>query len=76
MLRICREIGCFFDNVADPYQLNNLIGHPSFDSISNKLEELLSQELKRLEDEFLPGPVYLKEFEHVVDSTGTVAYEN
>ena len=65
-----------FDNVADPYQLNNLIGIPSYDSISNKLEVLLSRELNRLEDDFLPGPSYLKKFGHMVDSTGTVPYEN
>ncbi len=65
-----------FDNVADPYQLNNLIGNPSFDKISKNLEELLSMELKRLEDDFLPGPSYLKKFRHKVDSTGTVPYKN
>jgi len=63
-----------FDNVADPYQLNNLIGNPSFDKISKKLEELLARELKRMEDDFLPGPSYLKKFGHRVDSTGTVPY--
>jgi arylsulfatase A-like enzyme len=65
-----------FDNVADPYQLNNLIGNPSFDKISKKLEELLSRELSRMEDDFLPGPSYLKKFGHMVDSSGTVPYKN
>lgn len=65
-----------FDNVADPYQLNNLIGNPSFDEISMNLEELLSRELIRLEDDFLPGPAYLQKFGHMVDSSGTVPYKN
>lgn len=65
-----------FDNMADPYQLTNLMGNPSADSISEELEALLSGELKRLEDDFLPGPSYLKKFGHVVDSSGTVPYEN
>jgi len=65
-----------FDNVADPYQLNNLIGNPSSDKISKKLEELLARELERLEDGFLPGPAYLKKFGHMVDSSGTVPYKN
>ena len=65
-----------FDNVADPYQLNNLIGNSSFDDISEELEELLSRELKRLGDDFLSGPSYLKKFGHMVDSSGTVPYKN
>ena len=65
-----------FDNMADPYQLNNLIGNPSSKEISKKLEGLLVGELTRLEDDFLPGPTYLEEFGHVVDSNGTVPYEN
>jgi len=65
-----------FDNVADPYQLNNLTGNPAFESISKNLEELLSKELNRLDDEFLTGPSYLEKWGHIVDSTGTVPYSN
>jgi len=65
-----------YDNLADPYQLNNLIGNPSYEEVSKNLEELLSRELNGLEDDFLPGPSYLKKFGHRVDSTGTVPYEN
>ncbi len=65
-----------FDNVADPYQLNNLIENPSYYEISMKLEDILTRELKGLEDDFLPGPAYLKKFGHRVDSSGTVPYKN
>jgi arylsulfatase A-like enzyme len=65
-----------FDNVADPYQQNNLMGDPSFEHISTSLDVLLSSELERLEDDFLPGPAYLTRFGHLVDSSGTVPYEN
>jgi len=65
-----------FDDVADPYQLNNLIGDPSFDKITKDLEVLLSSELEHLEDDFLPGPSYLSKFGHKVDSSGTVPYTN
>lgn len=64
-----------FDNVADPYQINNLIRNPAFDSVTINLEELLSKELNRVGDEFLPGPAYLEKWGHVVDSTGTVHYK-
>lgn len=66
----------FFDNVEDPYQLNNLAGNPAFESIAENLEELLDKELNRLDDEFLPGSSYLEKWEHKVDSTGTVPYKN
>ncbi len=64
----------FFDNVEDPYQLNNLAGNPDFESIAKNLDELLIKELNRLDDEFLPGASYLEKWEHKVDSTGTVPY--
>jgi len=62
--------------VADPFQLNNLIGNPSYEQITLELEDILSGELNRLEDDFLPGPAYLKKFGHRVDSSGTVPYIN
>jgi arylsulfatase A-like enzyme len=65
-----------FDNVVDPYQLNNLKGNPAFESIAKNLEELLLQELNRLDDEFLTGSSYLEKWGHIVDSTGTVPYSN
>ncbi len=65
-----------FDNIADPYQLNNLIGNTAFESIAKNLEELLSMELIRLDDEFATGPSYLEKWGHTVDSTGTVPYSN
>jgi hypothetical protein len=52
------------------------MGDPSADSISEQLEELLFRELKRLGDDFLPGPSYIKKFGHMVDSSGTVPYAN
>lgn len=64
-----------FDNVADPYQLNNLTGNPAYNTISKNLEELLGEELNRLDDKFLAGPTYLEKWGHTVNSTGTVPYK-
>lgn len=64
----------FFDNVEDPYQLNNLAGNLAFESIAKNLDELLIKELNRLDDEFLPGASYIEKWGHKVDSTGTVPY--
>lgn len=66
----------FFDNVEDPYQLNNLAGNPAFKSIAENLEDLLAKELNRLDDEFLPGPTYIEKWAHKVDASGTVPYVN
>lgn len=66
----------FFDNAADPYQLNNLAGNSAYTSIADQLADLLNQELYRLNDEFLPGPSYVEKWGHVIDSTGTVPYSN
>ncbi|MEP1488562.1 MAG: sulfatase [Algibacter sp.] len=66
----------FFDNVEDPYQLNNLAGNPAYNTIANNLGELLKEELNRLDDEFLAGPTYIEKWGHLVDSTGTVPYKN
>lgn len=64
-----------FDNVSDPYQLNNLIENPAYNTISKNLEELLKEELNRLDDDFLPGQTYIEKWGHTVDSTGTVPYK-
>ncbi|MBP0902952.1 sulfatase [Mariniflexile gromovii] len=64
-----------FDNVADPYQLNNLIGNSAYITISKNLEKLLKEELNRLDDDFLPGQTYIKKWGHAVDSTGTVPFK-
>ena len=66
----------FFDNLKDPFQLNNLTGNSAFESIAKNLDGLLNKELDRLGDDFLPGPAYLEKWGHTVDSTGTVPYVN
>ncbi|KJD35101.1 sulfatase [Tamlana sedimentorum] len=64
-----------FDNVKDPYQLNNLIENPDYKVVSKELEILLEEELNRLDDEFLPGKAYIEKWGHTVDSTGTVPFK-
>ena len=64
-----------FDNVEDPYQLNNLIENPNFQEKTKYLDGLLAQELNRLGDGFLPGLAYVQDWGHQVDSTGTMPYK-
>lgn len=63
-----------FDRTKDPFQLNNLIGQPSVAAIQNKLDRDLLNELKIRQDEFLPGLVYVKKWNYVIDATETVPY--
>ena len=66
----------FFDNKEDPYQLNNLANNKSYKTTAEILDELLSKELNRLNDEFLAGTSYIEKWGHKIDKTGTVPYKN
>lgn len=63
-----------FDNKEDPYQENNLVGNPQFATIQAKLDKQLKQKLKANNDQFLPGPEYIKKWGYTVDKTGTIPY--
>jgi arylsulfatase A-like enzyme len=63
-----------FDNWKDQYQMNNLINDPGVTELRMELETKLADELKRLNDGFLPGNEYIKKWGYKVDETGTVPY--
>lgn len=50
-----------YDNVQDPYQLNNRVGDPSLTNMQTYLQEQLADWCQRLGDEFLPGDRYLEQ---------------
>jgi len=45
---------CLFDNVADPYQLKNLIDNPEYAALREELRTRLARWLKRAGDPFVP----------------------
>jgi len=45
------EATMLFDNRADPYQLNNLVGKPEAQKLQIKLDRMLAKELKAIGDE-------------------------
>lgn len=47
-----------YDNHADPFQMNNVVGKAA--DVQMEMERELSRWLKRLGDEFLPGEEYLR----------------
>lgn len=65
-----------YDNKVDPYQENNLVGNPQYASIQAELEKRLTKRLNAHNDQFLPGPEYIKKWGYTVNSTGTVPYTN
>lgn len=63
-----------YDNVADPYQTNNLVHRPEAASIQRELEDRLRRKLAEQKDQFRPGPDYVRQWGYLVDSNETVRY--
>ena len=64
-----------YDNVSDPYQLENKVADPSCKDVREKLEVELARLLKKTQDEFRPGTEYLQKWGYKVDRTGTAPYK-
>ncbi len=47
-----------FDNIADPYQINNLAANPKYASVMKKMRKKLKELLAQAHDDFLPGTAY------------------
>jgi len=65
-----------YDNLADPYQMRNLVDDSGSKEILEELDLKLTERLNRLGDQFLPGSEYLDKWGYEVDERGTVPYEN
>jgi len=63
-----------YDNRADPFQLNNLVGKDEAAELQRRLDSLLAEKLKRTGDAFLPGTEYIAKRGYKVNSRGTVPY--
>ena len=63
-----------FDNITDPYQMQNLVDEPSAQKIKSELDGLLTKLLIQKNDEFLPGEEYIKKWGYTVNKWGTVEY--
>ena len=63
-----------FDNAADPFQTNNLVGRAEAAKLVAELDALLSKRLNAAGDRFLTGDAYIKKWGYIVDKTGTVPY--
>jgi len=57
----------FYDNLNDPYQMNNLIGKPKMQEIQKDLDAKLHAELEKIGDEIHPKAYYLKKWNYTLD---------
>ena len=64
-----------YDNVADPFQLANLVDRPEVASLQTELESQLQHRLDDRGDEFLPGETYVENWGYPLDETGTVPFK-
>jgi arylsulfatase A-like enzyme len=61
-----------YDNVLDPYQMNNLLGLDEYKFIESDLDEQLKDWLQKTNDEFLPGNEYMKIWNYTWDRNDSI----
>lgn len=64
-----------FDDVKDPFQMENLENRAEYSGLQSHLDSILMEKLKVTNDQFLPGLIYVKKYHYpALDSTETVPY--
>lgn len=61
-----------YDNLVDPYQMNNLLGLDEYVFIQADLENQLQDKLKNNNDKFLPGAEYMKMWNYTWDNNDSL----
>jgi len=61
-----------YDNLNDPYQMNNLCNNPEFSNLQADLEKKLQKILEQRRDEFLNGEQYMKKWNYTWDMDDSV----
>jgi len=65
-----------YDNIRDPYQLNNLCNKPEHAALQEQLEKVLARKLGQTRDDFRSGSDYIEQWGYTVDASGTIPYTN
>ncbi|MFC5824608.1 sulfatase-like hydrolase/transferase [Nonomuraea insulae] len=67
-----------YDNVADPYQMDNRCGDPALADVRTRMEAELDRWLDHLGDDFLPGDVHLRRdgLDHYFEVNEPLGYTN
>lgn len=75
----CRDLAgpwLLYDNEADPFQMDNLVGQSAHVKLQQRLDAHLNTLLAKTRDEFLPGPEYIARSGYVVNPVNeTVDYK-
>lgn len=61
-----------YDNLKDPYQMNNLVGNADYAELQADLEAKLQKMLDARGDEFLPGEEYMKAWGYHWDNNDSI----
>ncbi len=65
-----------YDNLQDPYQMNNIVFHPAHSDIQQNLDRILLGMLAERKDEFLPGIEYMRRWGYPMDASGAVPFDD
>lgn len=65
-----------FDNLSDPYQMNNLLDKPEFASLQQDLDAKLNEALRKIGDDFQTRDYYLKKWNVTLDSNNVINYKD
>lgn len=65
--RTVKGANMFFDNIEDPYQMNNLLDNPAYKDIEKDLDDKLNAALAKIGDEFKNKQYYLKKWGYTLD---------
>jgi arylsulfatase A-like enzyme len=63
-----------FDDLKDPFQMNNLLTNKSFDKLSKQLDSELYKILNKNGDSFQPGSFYISKWGYQTDASGAIPY--
>ena len=74
-VRTDKDMFYLFDDLKDPFQLNNLAGIPEVGDIQKKLEQELSYQLKKINDPFKEKEYYIKKWGYEIGKYGEIPYK-
>ncbi len=63
-----------FDDLQDPFQMNNLIGKAEYETLSQELDTELQKQLDIIGDDFRPPQSYIAKWGYHVDEEGAIPY--
>ena len=63
-----------FDDLKDPFQMNNLLTNKSFDKLSKQLDSELYKILNKNGDSFQPASFYISKWGYQTDASGAIPY--